>query len=265
MTRKTIVLYIGLTRKNIMEIKEKIDKNRIPSHIAIIMDGNGRWAKSKGKNRIFGHHKGVNSVKKVTEAAAELGIKHLTLYAFSKENWQRPENEVNDLMQLLISTIKSETKTLINNNIRLTVIGDVNSLHEQLRKEIEEIVSLSANNTGMNLNMALNYSGRWEIINAVKLIAQKYKNNDIDCEDINEEYLYNHLNTADMPDPELLIRTGGEKRISNFLLWQISYAELYFVPVLWPDFGKNNFYEALLDYQKRERRFGKTSEQQSKK
>jgi undecaprenyl diphosphate synthase len=248
-----------------MDLKEQIDKDRIPSHVAIIMDGNGRWAKLKGRNRVFGHRKGVKSVKEVTEAAAELGVKHLTLYAFSKENWQRPKNEVKELMQLLISTIKSETKTLIKNNIRLSVIGDINSLENRLKGEINEIVKISAENTGMNLNMALNYSGRWEIINAVKKIVQEYEHKETQYNDIDENYFSGQLNTTNMPDPELLIRTGGEKRISNFLLWQISYAELYFVPVLWPDFGKKDFYEALLDYQKRERRFGKISEQQRKK
>ena len=248
-----------------MDLKEQIDKDRIPSHVAIIMDGNGRWAKLKGRNRVFGHRKGVKSVKEVTEAAAELGVKHLTLYAFSKENWQRPKNEVKELMRLLISTIKSETKTLIKNNIRLSVIGDINSLENRLKGEINEIVKISAENTGMNLNMALNYSGRWEIINAVKKIVQEYEHKETQYNDIDENYFSGQLNTTNMPDPELLIRTGGEKRISNFLLWQISYAELYFVPVLWPDFGKKDFYEALLDYQKRERRFGKISEQQRKK
>ncbi len=248
-----------------MNLKEQIDNNIIPRHVAIIMDGNGRWAKTKGKNRIFGHRQGVKSVKEVTEAAAELGLDYLTLYAFSKENWQRPKTEVRELMKLLVATIKSETKTLINNNIRLSVIGDVKSLSETLRKEIDEIVNLSAGNTGLNLIMALNYSGRWELSRAAGFIAEKYKNNEINLDDIDEKIINEHLCTANIPDPELLIRTGGEQRISNFLLWQISYAELYFVPVLWPDFGKNNFYESLLDYQKRERRFGKTSEQQRKK
>jgi undecaprenyl diphosphate synthase len=244
-----------------MDLLEQIDKKNLPKHIAIIMDGNGRWAKKKGALRIFGHKNAVQSVKETAETCAELGVEYLTLYAFSTENWSRPQEEVSALMQLLVSTIRSEIKTLNKNNIRLLTIGNIKDLPDSCQRELQEAKDITKNNTKLNLVLALSYSGRWEIMEAIKNIALEVKENNIDPLQINEIFLQKHLNTHDMPDPELLIRTSGEMRISNFLLWQIAYAELYFTEVLWPDFRKEHLYNAIISYQKRERRFGKISEQ----
>jgi undecaprenyl diphosphate synthase len=240
---------------------EQIDKNKLPCHIAIIMDGNGRWAKEKGEDRLFGHFHGVESVRNIVEGCAELGIEYLTLYAFSTENWDRPEYEVVGLMELLVSTIRKEVDSLDKNNIRLHMIGDMNMLPEYARKELNEALEITKDNTGLNLIMALSYSGRWELLNAVKNIAHQVKQNKLQLEEIDQDTLQHYLCTGNFPDPELMIRTSGEFRISNFLLYQLAYAELYFTNVRWPDFRKENLYEAILDYQARERRFGKTSEQ----
>lgn len=239
----------------------KIDTNRLPKHIAVIMDGNGRWAKNKGKARVFGHKNGVESVRAITEAAAEIGIEYLTLYAFSTENWNRPKAEITALMTLLVLTISKETKTLNKNNVRLHAIGNLDNLPNNCTKELENAIASTANNTGLNLILALSYSSKWEITEATKQIAQKIKDNQIQLADITEDTIQEHLCTAKFPDPELLIRTSGECRISNFLLWQIAYSELYFTPTLWPDFRKNDLEEAIISYQNRERRFGKISEQ----
>lgn len=247
-----------------MNLKDKINIEKLPVHVAVIMDGNGRWAKKQGKNRTFGHQHGVKAVRETAEAAAELGIKYLTLYAFSTENWNRPKYEVEVLMKLLVKTIDKETKTLNKNNIRLNAIGDLNSLPPASYKQLMKSIDDTAGNTRMTLTLALSYSSRWEIVDAVKKIADKIKNNDISTEDINQELFSSFLNTHNLPDPELLIRTSGENRISNFLLWQIAYAELYFTDTLWPDFRKEDLYKALIDFQGRERRFGKTSEQINK-
>ena len=244
-----------------MSLKEHIDIDRLPAHIAVIMDGNGRWAQEKGEDRLFGHLHGVESVRDVVEGAAELGIKNLTLYAFSTENWDRPQDEVSGLMELLIDTIKKEVPTLNKNNIKLHVIGAIDMLPQSARKELDEAIGQTASNTGLNLIMALSYSSRWEIINAVKRIAVDAKEGKIDPVTINQDSFNQYLTTAPFPDPELMIRTSGEFRISNFLLYQLAYAELYFTSTLWPDFRKENLYEAIMDYQKRERRFGKTGEQ----
>lgn len=242
-------------------LKEKIDINRLPQHIAIIMDGNGRWAKEQGKLRIFGHQNGVGAVRAVSEACAELGVKYLTLYAFSTENWNRSQFEVDALMKLLSKTMSEELKTLNDNNIRLNAIGDLERLpksnYEALMKTIEE----TKNNDRMTLTLCLSYSGRWEITEAARKIAEKVKSGELDIEHIDEKCFSNYLNTNGMPDPELLIRTSGEERISNFLLWQLAYSEFYFTDKFWPDFGKEDLYEAIVNYQSRERRFGKTSEQ----
>jgi undecaprenyl diphosphate synthase len=244
-----------------MSLKDKIDMQRLPSHIAIIMDGNGRWAKEKGQDRLFGHLNGVESVRNIVEGCAELGIKNLTLYAFSTENWDRPEYEVSGLMALLVDTIKKEVPTLNKNNIRLHVIGEMNMLPDAAKDELKEALKETSVNTGLNLVMALSYSSRWEIANAVKQIAIAVKEGTLNPDDINQHTLEQYLTTARFPDPELMIRTSGEYRVSNFLLYQIAYTELYFTPALWPDFRKENLYEAILDYQNRERRFGKTGEQ----
>jgi undecaprenyl diphosphate synthase len=244
-----------------LSLKEKIELEKIPLHVAIIMDGNGRWAMKQGNQRIFGHQNGVESVRQTVEAAGELGVRYLTLYAFSKENWCRPKQEIDALMNLMVSTIDSETETLMKNNVRLVVIGDVLSLPENVQKKLSKIISITAKNTGLNLVIALSYSSKWEITNAAKKIAQDVQNKLLTLEDINEKTVCRYLTTQQIPDPELLIRTGGEFRISNFLLWQIAYTELYFTNTLWPDFRKEDLYEAIIDYQKRERRFGKTSEQ----
>ena len=247
-----------------MSVKDKLIKERLPKHVAVIMDGNGRWAKKRGNSRVFGHKNGVKAVRAVTEAAAELGIGYLTLYAFSTENWNRPKLEVDALMALLVSTISSETKTLMDNNVRLGVIGSVDSLPKDVHRKLMECIEKTSKNTGLTLNLALSYSSRWEITDAVKKIAEKVKANELLPEDIDAEIISDNLTTANIPDPELMIRTSGELRISNFLLWQLAYAELYFCDTLWPDFRKEHFYEALMDFQGRERRFGKTSEQLTK-
>ncbi len=239
----------------------EINPDKLPQHIAIIMDGNGRWAKSHGKPRVFGHKNGVKSVRDVTEAAAELGVKYLTLYAFSTENWSRPTLEVNALMGLLVDTISSEMATLNKNNIRLMAIGDLTGLPDRTRKSLIDAIEKTSNNTRMTLILALNYSARWEITEAAKKIAHAALNNNIDLNAFTSDDFKDFLSTKSIPDPELLIRTSGELRISNFLLWQIAYAELYFTSVLWPDFNKSHLYEAIVDFQNRERRFGKTSEQ----
>lgn len=235
--------------------------NRLPKHIAIIMDGNGRWAKERGEDRLFGHLHGVESVRDIVEGAAELGIQNLTLYAFSTENWDRPENEVSGLMELLVDTIKKEVPTLNKNNIRLHVIGDIEMLPASAKHELAEAIHETAANTGLNLIMALSYSSRWELVNAVKQIAADVKSGKIEQEQITQDTLQQYLSTHAFPDPELMIRTSGEFRISNFLLYQLAYAELYFTDTLWPDFRKENLYEAVVDFQQRERRFGKTGEQ----
>lgn len=234
---------------------------RLPSHIAIIMDGNGRWAKEQGEDRLFGHLHGVESVRNIVEGAAELGIQYLTLYAFSTENWDRPQNEVSGLMELLVDTIRNEVPTLNKNNIRLHVIGDVNMLPQAAKNELEEALRETSSNTGLNLVMALSYSSRWEIADAVKRIARDVKAGILNDTDITQDTIRQYLATRNFPDPELMIRTSGEFRISNFLLYQLAYAELYFTNTLWPDFRKENLYEAILDFQGRERRFGKTGEQ----
>ena len=244
-----------------MEFKEKINLEKLSQHIAIIMDGNGRWAKQQGEQRIFGHENGVKSVRESVEAAAELGIKYLTLYAFSTENWNRPQEEVIALMQLLVHTISAETKTLNENKIRLQAIGDLKSLPDDCYRELHEAIDNTKNNTRTTLVLALSYSSRWEITNAMKQIAEQIENKKLSVLEITEETINANLCTAGIPEPELMIRTSGEHRISNFLLWQLAYSELYFTDKLWPDFRKNDLYEAIVDYQNRERRFGKTSEQ----
>jgi len=241
------------------DLKEKIDAGKMPSHIAIIMDGNGRWAKEKGEDRIFGHQNGVRSVRNCAEACAELGVKYLTLYAFSTENWNRPKNEVNALMQLLVKTISSEIKTLNDNNISLHAIGNLEQLPKDCYTELQDAISDTSKNTGLQLILALSYSGRWDILNAVKKILETSKSVSID--NIDDSFFKSQLATAAFPDPEMLIRTSGEHRISNFLLWELAYTELYFCDKMWPDFEKDDLYTAILDYQQRERRFGKTSEQ----
>jgi undecaprenyl diphosphate synthase len=244
-----------------MSLKDKIIVEKLPVHIAIIMDGNGRWAKKHDKDRIFGHHQGVESVRKVSEAAARLGIKYLTLYTFSTENWNRPIAEVDALMQLLVETIQNEVATLNKNNIRLNAIGDLNSLPPGNLELLKDAIAQTAKNDRMTLTMAISYSSRWEITHAAKLIASEIENKKLTSESLNEEVFASFLNTHNIPDPELLIRTSGEMRISNFLLWQIAYSELYFTNKLWPEFGEEELYSAIINYQARERRFGKTSEQ----
>ena len=233
-----------------------IDPENLPKHIAITMDGNGRWAKSKGKLRVFGHRNGVKAVRETVEIAAEIGIKFLTLYAFSTENWNRPKSEINALMTLLISAIKKETSTLMKNNIKLDTIGNTNDLPKKTKKELFIAIEKTKNNNKMTLILALSYSGKWDILNATKKLII----NNVDPEIINEDLFQQYLETKNVPDPELLIRTSGEYRISNFLLWQVAYSELYFTDKLWPDFRKNDFKKAILDYQRRERRFGETKE-----
>ena len=244
-----------------MSHKANIDLHKVPAHIAIIMDGNGRWAKQQGENRIYGHYEGVNSVRDVVEAAGEVGVKYITLYAFSTENWNRPKEEVDALMELLVSTISAETPVLNKKNVRLQAIGNLNSLPAACLQELNESIDLTSKNTGLTLVLALSYSSKWELINAVKQIATDVKNGDLDSDQITEEHIEKYLCTKHIPDPELMIRTSGEHRISNFLLWQLAYAEFYFTDKLWPDFRKEDLYEAILNYQNRERRFGKTSEQ----
>jgi undecaprenyl diphosphate synthase len=245
----------------VASFKEHIDFNNLPQHIAVIMDGNGRWAKKKGALRIFGHRNAVQSVRDVTEGCGELGVKYLTLYAFSTENWSRPKAEVEGLMELLVNTLKQEIKTLTENQVKLKTIGDTSHLPLDCQKNLEWAIDQTKNNSGLTLILALSYSGRWEIAKAVKKLAEEVKSGKIDPGAINEQVFENYLETSGIPDPELLIRTSGELRISNFLLWQIAYTELFITPTLWPDFRKENLYEAIWSYQQRERRFGKTSEQ----
>ncbi len=243
------------------DLKDQIDTSRLPRHIAIIMDGNGRWAKEKGEDRLFGHFHGVESVRNIVEGCAELGIEYLTLYAFSTENWDRPENEVNGLMELLVDTIRHEVDTLNKNNIKLHVIGDMSLLPKYAFDELVEARQMTSQNTGLNLVMALSYSSRWELLNAVQKIASEVHDGKLQPENIGYDTLEKYLCTSEFPDPELMIRTSGEYRISNFLLYQLAYAELYFTNTRWPDFRKDNLYEAIIDFQGRERRFGKISEQ----
>lgn len=243
------------------QLELRINKQFVPRHIAIIMDGNGRWAKEQGQDRLYGHFHGVESVRNIVEGCAELGVEYLTLYAFSTENWDRPDAEVNGLMELLVDTIRRETETLNKNNIKMHVIGDRNMLSTYVNQELDESVEITKHNTGLNLVMALSYSGRWELVNAVQKIAADVEVGNLKAANVNQDTLRNYLYTSDFPDPELMIRTSGEYRISNFLLYQLAYAELYFTNTRWPDFRKKHLYEAILDYQGRERRFGKTSAQ----
>ena len=242
-----------------MNLKEQIDRNHLPRHVAMIMDGNGRWAQKKGVERLFGHRNGVESVRRVVEAAGELGVEYLTLYAFSTENWNRPRTEIDGLMTLLTRAITNETKKLNDNNVRLLVIGNVSDLPGSVHKQLMHSVNFLSKNTGLTLVLALSYSGRWEITDAVKKMVADAASGKLDPDQIDADLLETYLVTSFMPDPELLIRTSGERRISNFLLWQLAYTELYFTPVLWPDYSKEHFYEAIIDYQRRERRFGKVS------
>lgn len=240
---------------------DKIDKNHLPLHIAIIMDGNGRWAQEKGEDRLFGHYRGVESVRNIVEGSAELGIKYLTLYAFSTENWDRPEPEVTGLMELLADTIRQEVTTLNKNNIKLQLIGNIEMLPVYAREGMEEAIELTKHNSGLTLIIALSYSSRWELVEAVKTIALDVKEGRMTPDQIDQDTLRHYLTTSAFPDPELMIRTSGEYRISNFLLYQLAYAELYFTDTRWPDFGKEHLYEAILNFQHRQRRFGKTGEQ----
>ena len=243
------------------DVLKNINKNNIPNHVAIIMDGNGRWAKKNGFLRTIGHKIGVKSVREVVEGAVELGISFLTLYAFSTENWNRPKIEINTLMELLVSSLNKELATFQKNNIQLKTIGEIDSLPENCKDTLQEVIIKTSKNNGLQLIIALSYSSKIEIINTIKNIAEKVKNKTLEVEDINDSYFESELYTKNYPDPDLLIRTSGEYRISNFLLWQLAYTELYFSPKLWPEFKKNDFFEAILEYQKRERRFGKISEQ----
>lgn len=239
----------------------QIDKERLPQHVAIIMDGNGRWAKKRGLQRVLGHRSGVQAVRRVTEVAAELGVKYLTLYAFSTENWNRPKEEVDALMNLFVDTIEKETPSLKKNNVCLHAIGDMQRLPQEARVRFEHCIAETSSNTGLNLVIALSYSARWELTEAVRKAVEAAINGEVKAEEVNEAYVSDLLTTAGMPDPDLLIRTSGELRISNFLLWQLAYAELYFTDVEWPDFGREEFYEAIYAYQQRERRYGKTGDQ----
>lgn len=244
-----------------MSLLDKIDKERVPAHIAVIMDGNGRWAKAKGLDRAEGHKEGVAAVSRVVEAAMRASVKYLTVYAFSTENWNRPVEEVDSLMELMVYAIVKETPNLLKNGIRLECIGDTDRLPEKTRKALEECKEKTASGDKFTLVAALSYSSRWEIAKAAKQIAIDVKNSSLNENNINEETICRYLVTSNLPDPDLLIRTGGEQRISNFLLWQAAYAEFYFTDTYWPDFGEENLYEAILDFQQRERRFGKISEQ----
>jgi len=246
-----------------MILKEKINKDNLPKHIAVIMDGNGRWAKRQGFLRVKGHETGAKAVRETVEVCAEIGIQNLTLFAFSTENWNRPKLEVKTLMNLLVSSLKKEIKTLMNNNIKLNAIGCLDNLPSKAKKELQEVIEKTSSNSRMVLTLALSYGSREELVSTMKSVAEKVKDGSLDVNDINEDTINNHLYTNNLPDVDLLIRTSGEERISNFLLWQIAYAELYFTPTLWPDFRKENLLEAVLNYQNRERRFGKTSEQLS--
>lgn len=242
-------------------MSEKFNLSRIPSHIAVIMDGNGRWAKKRGALRIFGHQNAIKAVREVTEGCAELGVKYLTLYAFSTENWNRPKLEVEGLMALLISTIKKEVPTLMKNNVRLQPIGNISHLPKEAQSNLADAMEETKSNDGLLLSLALNYSGRWDITEAVKSICRKAKAGELTIDEIDEDLISNSLNTKNLPDPELMIRTSGEFRISNYMLWQSAYTELYFTDVLWPDFRKSDLEKAIIDFQKRERRFGKTGDQ----
>lgn len=242
-------------------MKEALDRERIPRHIAIIMDGNGRWAKKKGAMRIFGHHHAIKAVRDAIEGANDLGVEYLTLFSFSTENWSRPQDEVNGLMQLMVKTIADEVPMMMKNNIQMLSIGDVKSLHKSAYEKLEEAKRITSNNTGLKLVLALSYSGQWELAEATRRIAQKISEGKLKPEDITQQVMADHLDTHGMPDPELMIRTSGEFRISNFLLWQLAYTELYFTPVLWPDFRREHLIAAIEDFQKRERRFGMTGEQ----
>ncbi len=244
-----------------MDYLDQIDSSRVPKHVAIIMDGNGRWAKGKGKLRVFGHHSGVLSVRDVVEAADDMGLKYLTLYTFSSENWSRPKFEVTAIMELLVSALSKELAKMMKNNVRMKMVGDRSMLPKRCLRELDEAIEKTANNTGLTLVLAISYSSRMEIVMAAKELARKVQQGLISPEDIDDKLFSEALYTHDIPDPELLIRTSGEYRLSNFLLWQIAYSELYFTPKLWPDFRRNDLFEAVLDYQKRERRFGMTSEQ----
>ncbi len=248
-----------------MSLKEKIDEKKLPEHIAIIMDGNGRWAKGKGKLRIFGHHNGVTTVKTITEACAKVGVKYLTLYAFSTENWNRPAFEVKALMELLVDTMRKELPTLQKNNIKLSFIGNFDDLPVKCQQQLNATMEATSQNTRMNLVLALSYSAKWDLVQAIKNIATDVKGGKLAEAEITDKLINSYLSTRNMPHPELMIRTSGEKRISNFLLWEIAYSELYFSDKLWPDFTEEDLYQAILDYQQRERRFGKTSEQISNK
>jgi undecaprenyl diphosphate synthase len=244
-----------------MSLRQHIDTGRLPVHIAIIMDGNGRWAAHHGKERIFGHQKGVDSVRTVMESAAELGVKYLTLYTFSTENWGRPDDEVSALMGIMVQSLNNETDTLLNNNIRLKAIGDFERLNDDVKEKLFDTIKLTAESKGLTLVVALSYSSRWEITNAARKIAFEISQGSLMPESLNENEFEKHLETYGIPDPDLMIRTSGELRVSNFLLWQLAYSELYFTEKLWPDFGKEDFYDAIISFQNRERRFGKTSEQ----
>ena len=244
-----------------MPLRKQIKTDKLPAHVAIIMDGNGRWAKQKGLDRIFGHQQGVVALREVIETSAELGIKYLTLYAFSNENWGRPDDEVSALMGIMVQSLNDETNTLIKNNIRLTAIGNINRLGDDVKERLFETINETSLCTGLNLVVALSYSSRWEITEAAKRISVEVKNGALKTGSITEVDFEKYLTTYGIPDPELMIRTSGELRMSNFLLWQLAYTELYFTDILWPDFGKEDFYNAIIEFQKRERRFGKTSEQ----
>jgi len=244
-----------------MSLIESIDLKQLPRHIAIIMDGNGRWARKNGMNRIMGHEEGTVSARKVSEAVGNLGIKYLTLYTFSTENWNRPKEEIEALMSMMISAIKNESEKLMTNNVRLRIIGNIDRMPHETREKIIDVINKTNNNTGLNLILALSYSSRWELTESVKKISDKVKNGTLFIEQIDENIISEHLSTNDIPDPDLLIRTGGEQRISNFLLWQLAYSELFFTDTYWPDFREEDLYKAIIDFQKRERRFGKTGEQ----
>jgi len=246
---------------NKMSLKETIDLERLPKHIAVIMDGNGRWAKKNGLDRFMGHKEGVVSVRKISEATGKLGIDYLTLYTFSTENWNRPKEEIDALMQLMITAINNESEDLMTNNVRLNVIGNIKRLPPETCESLINVIKKTSTNTGLNLTLALSYSSKWEITEAVKKISKAVKNGSLSIEDINEETISENLATFGAPDPDLLIRTGGERRISNYLLWQLAYAELYFSDVYWPDFRDEDLYAAIIDFQQRERRFGKTGDQ----
>ncbi len=247
-----------------MSLKENINLENLPKHIAVIMDGNGRWAKQRQKERIFGHQNGVNAVREITEGCAELGVEFLTLYTFSTENWNRPKEEIDALMAMLVDTIAKEEATLMKNNIKLEYIGDISQIAEETQNALRNTIHNTRNNTRMTLILALNYSSRWELTEMVKSIAQQAKDNSLNIKEINQDIISKNLSTANYPDPDLLIRTSGEYRLSNYLLWQLAYTELFFTSTLWPDFNKEGLYEAIISYQNRERRFGKTSEQLKK-